>query len=118
MIYLVSYRPLLGHVRGRESIARYRLPPFVDGSCRRDNDPLPLDMTIRCSCLDHVEGRPDSVEEWDQKYRERAQRYGAFLVCRTLFNELHRPPILTEAAAREVFGPMGMPSTQTPPAID
>jgi hypothetical protein len=36
--YLVSYRPLAITARGRKAAIRDGLPPFVDGSCRREPD--------------------------------------------------------------------------------
>jgi hypothetical protein len=37
-IYLVSYRPLIGSQPGRDAIAHYNLPPYIDDSCRREPD--------------------------------------------------------------------------------
>lgn len=36
--FLASYRPICGTRAGRAAIARYDLPPFIDGSCRREPD--------------------------------------------------------------------------------
>jgi hypothetical protein len=36
--YLNSYRPLVRNRFGREAYERFRHPPFVDGSCRREPD--------------------------------------------------------------------------------
>jgi hypothetical protein len=36
--YLCSYRPLTESTAGREAIRIHRLPPFIDGSCRREPD--------------------------------------------------------------------------------
>jgi len=36
--FLTTYRPLCGTAFGRRSIALHALPPFVDGSCRREPD--------------------------------------------------------------------------------
>ena len=36
--YLCSYRPLTENPAGREAIRIHRLPPFIDGSCRREPD--------------------------------------------------------------------------------
>jgi hypothetical protein len=37
-IYLNSYRPLVARAAGRVAIHTYGLPPFIDGSCRREPD--------------------------------------------------------------------------------
>lgn len=36
--YLVTYRPLIRRAAGREAAVRFGLPPFIDGSCRREPD--------------------------------------------------------------------------------
>lgn len=36
--YLVTYRPLVHTRAGRHAAATYRLPPFIDASCRREPD--------------------------------------------------------------------------------
>lgn len=36
--FLCSYRPLVASRAGREVVARAALPPFIDGSCRREPD--------------------------------------------------------------------------------
>ncbi len=36
--FLATFRPLSRTVRGRTAVQHYRLPPFVDGSCRREPD--------------------------------------------------------------------------------
>jgi hypothetical protein len=36
--YLATYRPLASNAAGRAAIERYGLPPFIDGSCRREPD--------------------------------------------------------------------------------
>jgi hypothetical protein len=36
--YLTTYRALVRNTAGREAIQTYNLPPFVDGSCRREPD--------------------------------------------------------------------------------
>lgn len=37
-IYLAKYRPLNSTPEGRHAVARFKLPPYVDGSCRREPD--------------------------------------------------------------------------------
>ena len=36
--FLCSFRPLCGNAAGRDAVARGGLPPFFDGSCRREPD--------------------------------------------------------------------------------
>jgi hypothetical protein len=36
--FLATYHPLVKYSRGREAIRRHALPPFIDGSCRREPD--------------------------------------------------------------------------------
>jgi hypothetical protein len=38
MLYLCSYRPLISTEQGRIAASTFLLPPFVDGSCRREPD--------------------------------------------------------------------------------
>lgn len=38
MRYLCSYKPLIAKHQGRTAISTFRLPPYVDGSCRREPD--------------------------------------------------------------------------------
>lgn len=37
-VYLSSFYPLCSTKAGRQSIKNYKLPPFIDGSCRREPD--------------------------------------------------------------------------------
>jgi hypothetical protein len=36
--YLATFRPLVQRSAGRRAVQRYGLPPFIDGSCRREPD--------------------------------------------------------------------------------
>jgi hypothetical protein len=36
--FLATYRPLVRSAKGRQAIRQYALPPFIDGSCRREPD--------------------------------------------------------------------------------
>lgn len=36
--FLATFRPLIQTARGRTAAQRYNLPPFIDGSCRREPD--------------------------------------------------------------------------------
>ena len=72
------------------------------------NNPLPLEITSN-------KDKHSTVERWDAIYRRRARKHGVFLVCRSIFLELHEPPIVTEEMMRCVFGKI--PSTRNPPRI-
>jgi hypothetical protein len=37
-IYLAKYRPLNSTPQGQRAVVRFNIPPFVDGSCRREPD--------------------------------------------------------------------------------
>jgi hypothetical protein len=37
-VYLNTFHPLAGRPAGRRAIAQHGLPPFIDGSCRREPD--------------------------------------------------------------------------------
>jgi hypothetical protein len=37
-IYLVTYNPLCSNLKGRKAALKYDLPPFIDGSTRREPD--------------------------------------------------------------------------------
>jgi len=37
-IYLVKYRPLNSTPEGQRAVARFNIPPYLDGSCRREPD--------------------------------------------------------------------------------
>jgi hypothetical protein len=36
--FLATFHPLIRTSRGRKAVQEYRLPPFIDGSCRREPD--------------------------------------------------------------------------------
>jgi hypothetical protein len=48
--FLVSFRPLVQNRDGREAVRRYELPPFIDGSCRREPDFETLFPSITSTC--------------------------------------------------------------------
>ena len=72
------------------------------------NNPLSLAMTSN-------KDKYPSVERWDATYKIRARKYGVFLVCKSIFLELHKPPAITEEMFYSVFG--RIPGTQNPPKI-
>jgi hypothetical protein len=37
-IYLATYRPLISTPEGQRAVVRFNIPPYVDGSCRREPD--------------------------------------------------------------------------------
>lgn len=48
--FLATYRPLVRALAGRQAIQEYSLPPFIDGSCRREpnfESPFPS-ITATC----------------------------------------------------------------------
>jgi hypothetical protein len=51
--FLVSYRPLATTTRGRRAAMSWNLPPFVDGSCRREPDLQSPYPSITALCRAH-----------------------------------------------------------------
>jgi hypothetical protein len=48
--FLVSYDPLVSSAAGREASKKYKLPPFIDGSIRREPDLQHMFPSISCLC--------------------------------------------------------------------
>lgn len=48
--FLATFRPLIQTVKGRIAAQRYSLPPFIDGSCRREPDFESRFPSITASC--------------------------------------------------------------------
>jgi len=48
--FLATYRPLCRTAQGRRAITKYSLPPYVDGSCRREPDLEAHFPTITALC--------------------------------------------------------------------
>ncbi len=48
--FLATYRPLVNTKAGREAIKQYGLPPFIDGSCRREPDFQSRFPSITATC--------------------------------------------------------------------
>jgi hypothetical protein len=48
--FLATFRPLIHSRGGREAVRRYGLPPFIDGSCRREPDLESLFPSITATC--------------------------------------------------------------------
>ncbi len=48
--YLASYRPLVHTAAGRDAVRRFGLPPFIDGSCRREPDFESVYPSITSTC--------------------------------------------------------------------
>lgn len=86
-----------------------------------DNPPLSLDRTARrYKGPDKKRRKAESdadLSKWDLGYHARVRRWGAFLVCETLFCELNQPPVLTRKMTETVFDGGKMPLTLTPPRI-
>ena len=49
-IRLASFCPLVWHRKGQEAISKYRIPPFVDYSCRREPDLMSSFPSITALC--------------------------------------------------------------------
>lgn len=75
-IYLAKYRPLNSTPEGQRAAARFNIPPYVDGSCRRENE----------------------------HYQKRADTIPVFLACQTVWKELLSPAILTDQAVFKILG--------------
>lgn len=85
---------------------------MVDG-----NDPLPLEMTSQEYCEDGGKPQPvRSVDEWDEKYRLKAEQCGVFLACEPLYVEVKKPRALTDGDAATVFLKREM-NQRNPPLI-
>src|ERR1043166_992916 len=48
--YINSYRPLVSTAEGRRASEKHRVPPFVDGSIRREPDLEHAFPSITCLC--------------------------------------------------------------------
>lgn len=187
-IYLAKYRPLGSTPDGQRAATRFNLPPYVDGSCRREpdfecefpsisalcrgelfapylreedevvyittkdfygkdfrhwrivarlkvlkrlkshpdaaawyqanigkvpsncmvpsNPPLPLSHTLRSAsnCAPGCGATAATLNQWNDRYQERADQIPVFLVCETVWNELTAPVILTDAVAFRILG--------------
>lgn len=201
MHYLVSYKPLLFNKQGQKAIEEYQIPPYVDGSCRREpnfeseypsitslcrgekfaprlqagdsvvyitvkkmyppyknahwrlvailnviekfethqnaaewyqskglkipsncmvNGNLPVEYEktfgpIPANRFGQIEDKSEIIRLWDQRYKEKAQKSGTFLICKPMFLELHNPPVLTDETLLEIFAKI--PATRNPPKI-
>jgi hypothetical protein len=197
MIYMASYRPLVATDSGADAAARYSLPPYVEGSCRRepdlehdfpgisslcrgpsfprrlrvgdtvvyvtikasypgltvphwrlaavlkviercdnheaaaawyrerelplpsnclveDNEPVPMHLTTGLFKLEGKTQRPLGVDEWDEQFQERVREEPLYFICEPLYQEVSRPPAITEPEGVRVFGEKGMPGTRSP----
>jgi hypothetical protein len=89
--YLVTYAPLASSKPGRAAMEQYGLPPFVDGSIRREPD---LEHTYPAiSCLCRAGKFAPRLKEGDfVGYMTRKARYGANAVQRrlTAIVQVHR----------------------------
>jgi hypothetical protein len=84
------------------------------------NAPAQFDQTdgeLKPDLRKEVGHIPDEsiIEQWDRGYRLRALKWGALLVCRPLFRELHHPPVIKREDWQSWNG--GVPFTRTPPRI-
>jgi hypothetical protein len=81
------------------------------------NDRLPFDMTGGFPPkIAKTELQTDvGMRVWDRDYKERAGKWGAFLVCDACFLELYEPPVITREMMLSIFDET--PQTQNPQPI-
>jgi hypothetical protein len=187
-IYLAKFRPLISTPEGSRAAERFNLPPFVDGSCRREpdfecefpsisaicrgelfaphlnegdevvyittkdfygetfrhwrivarlkilkrfgshtdaaawyltkigkvpsncmvagNPPLTFNHTSRgaSNCAPGCGNAAASLNQWNALYQRRVDTIPVFLACKTVWNELTTPAILTDQAALQILG--------------
>jgi hypothetical protein len=117
--YLSEFRPLAERSTGRDAVAMYNLPPFIDASCRREPDLESEFPSITALCR---EGRlasivgPGDVVGFMTKELEyplgsaRTRRLVAVLRVRESWLE-HRPRrgLDAHAAAAKWYGQMNLP---------
>jgi hypothetical protein len=85
--------------------------------CVRGNPAQPLDHSHRIFEKSACAGDAQTHREWDTVYRERAEAYPVFVVCKKLFRDLSwKAPKVTDAQLKTVFGKI--PGTQNPGAHD
>ncbi len=94
-----------------------------------DSMPLPFDYTAgdfdKVTDLRRFMSRKDElrnsigarrVELWNQRYQERATKYPTFIITKSIFKELHNPPILTLEKMENIFD--RIPNTRNPNIIE
>jgi len=195
--HLITFRPLATTSQGRAASKKFGLPPYIDGSCRREPDLESAAPSISALCrggrfaprlsvgdcvlyitvkssfgtteaahhkvialLEVIEkfpshsdasvwykkngialpsncmvtgNKPIEYEKtsgrnergwkshsesarlifWDGTYRKRSKEHGVFLACKSIWQALHRPPMLLDSDFIEILG--RVPGTQTPP---
>lgn len=200
-LYVNTYGPLVATSAGRIAVENHDLPPFIDGSIRREPDLQARFPTISCICrkgkfaprlrvgdavaymtkkgryatptrhwrltailhVQHVfpnhqaaekwhraqglplpsncmvDGNPPNplshstrgegrctrnggcggcgaLKAWDDEYHDRADRYGAFVVCSGWVDVMWTAPVVHASDLRAVFG--RVPGTRNPGALD
>jgi hypothetical protein len=80
-----------------------------------DNPAQPLDHSHRIFDGSTCVGDATTHRVWDEVYRDRAEAYPIFVVCKKLFRDLSwKAPTVTDAQINKVFGKL--PGTQNPGA--
>lgn len=194
--FLNTYTPLIAFPAGWAAVLKHNLPPYIDGSCRREPDlesafpsitavcrgrifvprlnkgdkiiymtkkgnfpfhstphwrlvailqvrdvmpthadaanwyqaqgvPLPsnclvpgnLPVTLDRTVADSEPGVSDAavIKAWDKGYQDRVKVTGRFIICDSLFCELHDPPVLEQSDLHGIFGKT--PNTRIPATI-
>lgn len=194
--FLNTYTPLIAYPAGRAAVLKHGLPPYIDGSCRREpdlesafpsitavcrgrifvprlnkgdtvvyitkkgsygslntrhwrlvailqvrevmpthadaanwyraqglvlpsnclvqgNPPVTLDKTVAAS----EPGVSDAavIKAWDKGYQDRVKVTSRFIICDSLFCELHDPPVVDQSNLHTIFGKT--PNTRIPATI-
>jgi len=83
----------------------------------KNNHPFPLDKTHRMIGCDRCITDNDTIEKWDDGYRERAEEQPAVAICKIWekFLFLTNPPVLSKTNKENIFG--RIPATRSPPAL-
>lgn len=81
----------------------------LPNNCMVNNNPhLSLDETSGFWGVD--------VNEWNNYYLEKSKTHSVFLVCKSIYTELHNPLTITEKDMELIYGRRN-PSTQNPPKL-
>jgi hypothetical protein len=87
--------------------------PLPNNCLIADNPPVTLDKTVAAS----IAGISDAavIKEWDKGYQDRVNITGRFVICDTLFCDLHNPPVIKQSDLHAIFGKT--PNTRIPLTI-
>lgn len=94
---------------------------IVDG-----NPPCDFDKTAGDFRIDNVGALKDYlssegsgqriIRKWDCAYKARTNKHSCFIKTRSLYSELHKPPVISHNSFIDIFG--RIPSTRNPPSIE